>query len=62
MIPLSLLRRIDRWVREHMPVICAHCQRWKMAKSTRRKITTSGLIVSLCNDCEKELYHPWERQ
>jgi hypothetical protein len=61
MIPISLLRKIDRWLRDHSPVWCVRCRRVMTAKNARYHLTTIGAVATLCPNCERELYHPWER-
>jgi hypothetical protein len=61
MIPLSLLRKIDRWVIDHALVWCIQCRRMMWAKDAHYRSTTTGIVGTLCEDCERELYHPWRK-
>ena len=62
MIPLSLLRRIERWLDQHLPFYCPACRRWRSPQKSKYTYTTSGFAVRLCDDCYRENYTPWERQ
>jgi hypothetical protein len=59
MIPIALLRRIDRWLRDHEPVFCALCLRVLFRKHALYQQTTLGRVVPLCKRCHTELFHPY---
>jgi RNase P subunit RPR2 len=59
MIPLALLRRIDRWLRDHEPVFCALCLRLLFRKDALYRQTTLSRVVPLCEKCHQELFHPY---
>jgi hypothetical protein len=59
MIPLSLLRKIDKWLRQHSPVWCVRCHKMVQQKNTHAEFTTSGVVATLCHKCHRELYTPW---
>lgn len=59
MIPRSLLRKIDRWLKAHAPVWCIRCKRMMFAKNACAEMTTNGLAATLCRDCHNEVYTPW---
>lgn len=60
MIPLSLLRKIERWMQDHLPALCARCGRLRFQKDLSQHLRTTGVVVGLCADCEREVYRPWE--
>jgi hypothetical protein len=59
MIPLSLLYKIDYWLRCHMLVWCIRCNRLMFAKNACEEITTTGLVATFCHDCRNKVYTPW---
>jgi hypothetical protein len=61
MIPLALLRKIDQWIRDHMPVWCINCRRLIWAKDGQTTYTTTGIVATLCQTCERQLFRPWEK-
>jgi RNase P subunit RPR2 len=62
MIPLSLLRRIDRWLRDHRLVWCVRCQYLMFSKDARYRMSNTGIVAALCPECEKQLYHPFSKE
>lgn len=55
----KLLRRVRSWVYSHNLVFCVQCHRLLFVKDARHEYTTTGVIATLCKDCDTALYHPF---
>lgn len=56
-----MIHKFIQWLRDHSLVWCVRCQRLMFSKDARFRMTTTGFFAALCADCEREIFHPWDR-
>lgn len=57
-----MINSIIRFLRDHSLVWCVRCRAVYFAKDMHYHATTTGVIAALCENCEKEMYHPWRSE
>jgi hypothetical protein len=53
---------IERWVKDHMPFMCAGCGRTRFMKNRLCVMHRTGKWVSLCKDCYEEVFAPFSKE
>jgi hypothetical protein len=53
------LRKIKTWLRFHRLVWCVQCKKLMFQKDAMHEYTTTGLIATLCKECDSAMFHPF---
>lgn len=57
----SQLRRLDEWLKDHVPTECFNCHKWFWRKDTQPERHCVLGWVRMCKPCRTKL-HSWQRE
>lgn len=54
-----MLKKLLDWLYWHRLVWCVRCRKLMFLTDAKREWTTTGIVATLCDDCHRDLFHPF---
>lgn len=55
----ELFWQLNAWIDDHIPFICANCNRVRFRKDMIIVRHRTAGLVRLCKECYEQIYNPW---